>query len=92
MGTDAFLELFDDREGYPKREDLHINDWYPTNPQAEVLVFGTISTDYISAVYFENHEDRKKYLDLIPIDISAKVNSKVFSLVMIGKLGEIRRE
>ncbi len=52
-------------EGYPKREDLHINDWYPTNPQAEVLVFGTISTDYISAVYFENHEDRKKYLDLI---------------------------
>lgn len=78
MGTDAFLELFDDREGYPKREDLHINDWYPTNPQAEVLVFGTISTDYISAVYFENHRDRNKYIDLIPIDISARVDSKVF--------------
>lgn len=78
MSIEAFLELFDDREGYPKREDLHINDWYPTNPQAEVLVFGTISTDYISAVCFENFEDRKKYLDLIPIDISAIVNSKVF--------------
>lgn len=78
MGVDAFLELFDDREGYPKRENLHINDWYPTNPQAEVLVFGTISIDYINAVCFKNHEDMKSYLDVIPIDISARVNSKVF--------------
>lgn len=37
-----------------------------------------VSTDYIRAVYFENHRDRNKYLDLIPIDISARVNSKVF--------------
>lgn len=78
MGINAFLELFDDREGYPKREDLHINDRYPTNPQAEVLVFGTISMDYIGAIYFENDEDRQKYLDLIPDDISVKIYPKVF--------------
>lgn len=77
-GMDAFLELFDDREGYPKRESLHINDRYPTNPQAEVLVFGTIPTNYIRAVYFENDRDRNEYIDLVPINISAIVNSNVF--------------
>lgn len=42
MGKRAFLGLFEDRPFYPKREELNISDWYPTNPQAEVLVFGVI--------------------------------------------------
>lgn len=78
MGIEAFLELFNNRVGYPNRKNLHICDWYPTNPQAEVLVFGTIPIDYIQNVYFECNEHRRKYLDIIPDDMPSRVNKDVF--------------
>lgn len=78
MRKEAFLELFGNKPGYPKREELHISDWYPTNPQAEVLVFGIIPIDYIQNIYFENNEDRQRYQDVIPADVSAKVCTEVF--------------
>lgn len=78
MGTNAFLELFEDRPNYPKREELNIADWYPTNPQAEVLVFGTIPIRYIENVYFENRQTLVKYKEIIPNYINTAINSSVF--------------
>ena len=37
-----------------KREKLYIPDNYTTNPQAEVLVFGEISPNYITELHFED--------------------------------------
>lgn len=41
-GKAAFLDLFADHPGNPPRESLNIPDCYPTNPQAEILVFGSV--------------------------------------------------
>lgn len=79
MGREAFLELFGNRYGYPQREDLNINDWFPTNPQAEVLVFGIIPVEYIQNVYFEKYTVKQEYRDVIPEEISASVNLDVFA-------------
>ena len=70
MGTAAFLELFEDRPLFPKRNTLNIPDWFPTNPQAEVLVFGSISINYIENVYFENYNSLFKHKNIIPTGIS----------------------
>ena len=78
IGKKAFLELFEDRPNYPKRKDLHIADWYPTNPQAEVLVFGEIPIEYIDDVCFENREVLNSYKDDIPRGVKTRVNSTVF--------------
>lgn len=79
MGKNAFLELFEDKIGYPQRKELGIYDWYPTNPQAEVLVFGIIPIEYIKNVYFENYSVFMQYRDLIPKSKIAMVNSKVYA-------------
>lgn len=78
IGVQAFLELFDDREGYPKRQELNIFDWYPTNPQAEVLIFGTIPINYIQGVYFEDADRKRRNLEVIPDNISAIADDRLF--------------
>ena len=66
IGRDAFANLFGDCSGYPKRKSLGIPDCYPTNPQAEVLVCGTIHPEYIKRIYFENKTIYDKYIDALP--------------------------
>ena len=53
-GTTAFQKLFVPIEGKPSRETLKLPDAYPTNPQAEVLVFGTIAPRYIIEIITPN--------------------------------------
>lgn len=79
MGTRAFLRLFEDRPLYPQRKELNIKDWYPTNPQAEVLVFGIIPIEYVQNVYFLNRQTFDRYKNDIPDCIDANVNPTVFS-------------
>lgn len=61
----ALIELFQDF-GRVKRSDLNIPDWFPTNPQAEVLVFNPIHTRYIKKVYYKNYQARDDGLRNIP--------------------------
>ena len=46
-GREAFERMFDEVEGIPSRADLGLPDDCPTNPQAEILVFGNIEPQYI---------------------------------------------
>ena len=46
-GQQAFERMFDEVEGIPSRADLGLPDDCPTNPQAEILVFGNIEPKYI---------------------------------------------
>lgn len=78
MSMNAFLELFENRQGYPEREKLKIADWYPTNPQAEVLVFGIIPINYVQNVYFQDEQVFAKYKNGIPSCIGVRVDDKVF--------------
>jgi len=49
-GKAAFLSLFNEIEGKPERKALGLPDACPTDPQAEVLVFGNIEPRYIAGV------------------------------------------
>lgn len=55
-GEAAFKALFEEIPGKPTRSDLAIPDAYPTNPQAEVLVFGNIETSYFIGVVTQAKE------------------------------------
>ncbi len=79
MGAAAFIDLYNNHPGYPKREDTKINDWYPTNPQAEILAFGTIPIKYIDCIYFQDYETLSAFKDIVPDNITTKVHSQVFS-------------
>lgn len=46
-GLAAFNRLFEEIDGKPTRAELGISDFCPTNPQAEILVFGRVEPEYI---------------------------------------------
>ena len=50
---ESFLGLFKDHDNYPTRADLSIPEYYPTNPQAEILIFEPVERIYIKAIYFQ---------------------------------------
>ena len=53
--TSMFVEDYVNRQGSRVlRQVLQISNNYPTNPQAEVLVFDSIPTRYIKIVHFRN--------------------------------------
>ena len=79
MGVAAFIDLYNNHPRYPKREDTKINNWYPTNPQAEILVFGTIPIKYVDCIYFQDYETLSAFKDIVPDNITTKVHSRVFS-------------
>ena len=77
-GREAFLELFQDRTGYPRRERLNIPECYPTNPQAEVLVFSKIPTQYIKNVLFNDDTMTECYRSIMPDTFFFKTDSNKF--------------
>ncbi len=78
-GNEAFLKLFEELPNGLTRKELEIRDWYPTDPQAEVLVFDTIPVNYIREVFFEKQQTKKKYMPYILDEILCQVKSNVFS-------------
>lgn len=86
MGSSALQTLFKDVSDGRRRTDLGIPDCLPTNPQAEVLVFDTIPTDYITHVLFQDQATKRKYEKYIPDDIVAVVDEGYFAPRMDYKM------
>jgi hypothetical protein len=55
-GIKAFQSLFNEVPGKPSRKELRLEDRYPTNPQAEVLVFDTIEPKFILGVVCQKQQ------------------------------------
>ncbi|MHB1642827.1 MAG: DarT ssDNA thymidine ADP-ribosyltransferase family protein [Acidithiobacillus sp.] len=55
-GVAAFNLMFQEIPGKPPRNELGISDSCPTDPQAEVLVFGNIETKYIAGVITQSKQ------------------------------------
>lgn len=79
QGKDAFLKLFDDYPNQYSRRVLNLKDKYPTNPQAEVLVFDPIPTEYFAKVFFKDKLRYNKYIDLFDGAVKPQINNKAFS-------------
>ncbi|EGQ8605347.1 TPA: DUF4433 domain-containing protein [Vibrio parahaemolyticus] len=60
-GPLAFHRLFFENPSKPSRVAMGLPSYYPTNPQAEVLVFGVIASRYIISVYVDNNRILQLY-------------------------------
>jgi hypothetical protein len=56
----AFQSMFLDQVFYPSREKLGIPEDFPTNTQAEILVFGTIPKSFINKVFVPSEHIAQK--------------------------------
>ena len=69
--AENLAELFGDF-GAIKRNNLRIPDNYPTNPQAEVLIYETVPVNYIKEVNFYDQESAElwmqEYENIYPLD------------------------
>lgn len=86
LGAKGLKAMFIDYNWWPIRKDLCIDDNYPTNPQAEVLVKDSkteikaaVPSKYIKCVWFETEEDKNKYSKFVPFDINIEVKGNLFS-------------
>jgi len=61
IGPEAFLKMFGELEEKPTRRELNIPSYYPTDPQAEVLVFGDIEPTYIDDINVKSKSRLKEY-------------------------------
>jgi len=78
MGCKALEKLYEEYPGKPSRSAMRIKNWYPTNPQAEVLVFGCVPLKYIKGVYFNDETTLMKFKSRIPPTIAARINTNYF--------------
>ncbi|MBZ8141309.1 hypothetical protein CLD22_15565 [Rubrivivax gelatinosus] len=65
QGVARFVELFADY-GLKKRSDLRIQEFYPTNPQAEVLCIDNIGLEYITDIHLLDAVLYHKYNQAYP--------------------------
>lgn len=65
-GPDALRRMYDEVPGKPGRSVLGIPKSFPTNPQAEVLVFGRIEPKYILGFAFEDQASKNRCIAHIP--------------------------
>jgi len=76
---DALKLMFEDPHcGMPSRHELSIPNFCTTDPQAEVLVYGTIPAKYIKVVCFSNEHTLKRYISSISSEVSAISDYRVF--------------
>lgn len=77
-GVQAFKRLYDEFPNKPTRQILNLNPVVPTNPQAEVLVFGNIEPSYIFSVCFESSFLSDKYKQYIPDNVNIEVQKWLY--------------
>ena len=65
-GVAAFTGLFQEIPGKPPRSELGIPENCPTDPQAEVLVFGNIETTYIAGVITQSKQTESVLKERFP--------------------------
>jgi hypothetical protein len=52
-----------------------IPDWFPTNPQAEVLAFSGVPLSYVTEIHFQSQGGRSKFL--LPYSVPLHVRVKL---------------
>lgn len=77
-GVKAFRRLYDEFPNKPIRKSLNLHPVYPTNPQAEVLIFGNVEPSYIFSVCFEDAFSRDKYRQFVPNTVNVEVQKWLY--------------
>ena len=75
---ESLRDMFADFDDGMTRKDYGIKDYFPTDPQAEVLIFDTIPPEYIKGVFFESDSSFRFYSRFIPTCVTCKIADKPF--------------
>jgi len=78
QGEEAFIKLFEEIPNWYTRKQLEIPDYYPTDPQAEILIFNVIPIEYIHSVIFKDRTTYLKYQDQLPSNVRYEINKELF--------------
>ncbi|MED1478948.1 DarT ssDNA thymidine ADP-ribosyltransferase family protein [Bacillus altitudinis] len=78
IGVQAFRRLYDEFPNKPTRKALNLDPVVPTNPQAEVLVFGKVEPSYIFSVCFEDDVLRDKYKHYVPNTVNVEIQKWLY--------------
>jgi hypothetical protein len=73
----AFEKMFGEIEELPDRATTKLPDSYPTDPQAEILIFNKVTKDFIVAAHFQNKKVAKEYNNVLN-GIKAKVTPSLY--------------
>ncbi|AOM09557.1 MULTISPECIES: DarT ssDNA thymidine ADP-ribosyltransferase family protein [Bacillus cereus group] len=73
MSVSMFKRMFEDIEGILTRSERKLKRYFTTLPQAEILIFGIIDSDYIDKIAFIDSKTKKKYTTFIPNSIKSEV-------------------
>lgn len=77
-GIEAAKGLFSDRATVRgithKRDELLLPINFPTNPQAEVFLRGTIPIEYITGIHTENSEQNENVRAILPQSLAKRIN------------------
>lgn len=76
---EALLKLFENVSSKKTREALCLPTYYPTNPQAEVLVFDTIEPENIFGFVFNNNIELVEYYRKLYPSLDIQCNTKLFA-------------
>ena len=76
---EALKGLYVEQYGNICRNQLNLPDSYPTDPQAEVLVFGRIPVSYIKKVHFNDLFAEDEYKKFIPESICSGLDFTFFN-------------
>ncbi len=78
MTATALESMFLDHECYPTRAKLGISTHFPTNPQAEILAFGTIPKSFIQGVFVPSEPIAQAFRGM-DLSIQTRVSADPFS-------------
>lgn len=65
MTVQAFDAMFEEVDGQASRLRMRLSDNEPTDPQAEILVFGEIPSEAIKYIIFDDYYTMQQYRPLL---------------------------
>jgi hypothetical protein len=75
MGVSAFRGMYDEICGYESRAEQHLQNYDPTDVQAEVLVVDSIKISDIGGVVFPSRQAKKDFAEMLG-GIQAKIHAE----------------
>lgn len=78
MSENMFKRMFEDIVGKSTRSERKLKRYFTTLPQAEVLMYGVIDSNYIERIAFIDSKTKEKYSTLIPNSIKSEVIPEYF--------------
>ncbi|QFT39672.1 MULTISPECIES: DarT ssDNA thymidine ADP-ribosyltransferase family protein [unclassified Vibrio] len=72
-GLEALQALYEEIDGFDSRAEQQLEDFDPTDKQAEVLIENRVAVEDLLGVYVSNRMVKKKYKDLLG-DVKIKIH------------------